>query len=118
MIGTVTDNARDYLNFVGFDKVLPVLKEALETRYRKGQTTDKLQQEIYQLTQECNENVQQFAGWLEFKYKCLICLYPDRYSLNILKERLFYGMTQHLRDSMKYLYKESETRYEQLLSAA
>ena len=52
--------------------------EALETRYGKGQTMDKLQQEFYQLTQERNESVQQFAGWLEFKYKRLICLYPDR----------------------------------------
>ena len=118
MIGSVTDNARDYLDFVGFDKDLPVLMEALETRYGKGQTTDKLQQEFYQLTQEQNESVQQFVGQLEFKYKRLICLYPDRYNLNILKERLFYGMTQHLRDSMRYLYKETETGYEQLLSAA
>ena len=118
MIGSVTDNARDYLDFVGFNKELPVLMEALETRYGKGQTTDKLQQEFYQLTQEWNESVQQFAGWLEFKYKRLICLYPDRYNLSILKERLFYGMTQHLRDSMRYLYKETETGYKQLLSAA
>ena len=118
MIGSVTDNVRDYLDFVGFDKELPVLMEALETRYGKGQMTDKLQQEFYQLTQEHNESVQQFAGWLEFKYKQLICHYPDRYNLNILKERLFYGMTQHLRDSMRYLYKETETGYEQLLSAA
>ena len=35
-----------------------------------------------------------------------------------MKERLFYGMTQHLRDLMRYLYKETETGYEQLLSAA
>ena len=118
MIGSVTDNVRDYLDFVGFDKDLPTLMEALETRYGKGQTTDKLQQEFYQLTQERNESVQQFAGQLEFKYKRLICLYPDRYNLNILKERLFYGMTQHLRDLMRYLYKETETGYEQLLSAA
>ena len=69
MIGSMTDNVRDYLNFVGFDKELPVLMEALEMRYRKGQTTDKLQQEFYQLAQECNESVQQFAGWLEVKYK-------------------------------------------------
>ena len=114
----MTDNAQDYPDFVGFDKDLPMLMEALETRYAKGQTTDKLQQEFYQLTQERNESVQQFAGRLEFKYKRLICLYPDRYNLNILKERLFYGMTQHLRDSMRYLYKETETGYEQLLSAA
>ena len=118
MTGSVTDSMRDYLDFVGFDKELPVLMEALETRYGKGQMTDKLQQEFYQLTQEHNESVQQFAGRLEFKYKCLICLYPDRYNLNMLKERLFYGMTQHLRDLMRYLYKESETGYEQLLSAA
>ena len=62
VIGSVTDNTRDYLNFVGFDKELPVLMEALETRYGKGQMTDKLQQEFYQLTHECNESVQQFAG--------------------------------------------------------
>ena len=86
MIGSMTDNMRDYLNFVGFDKELPVLMEALEMRYGKGQTTDKLQQEFYQLTQEHNESVQQFAGQLEFKYKCLICLFPDRYNLNILRD--------------------------------
>ena len=68
--------------------------EALESRYGKGQTTDKLQQEFHQLTQEQSKSVQQFAGQLEFKYKRLICLYPDRYNLSILKERLFYGMTQ------------------------
>ena len=62
MIGSVTDNVRDYLDFVGFDKELLVLMEALEMRYRKGQTTDKLQREFYQLTQERNESVQQFAG--------------------------------------------------------
>ena len=44
MIGSVTDNVRDYLDFVGFDKELPVLMEALEMRYGKGQMTDKLQQ--------------------------------------------------------------------------
>ena len=118
IIGAVTDRARDYLDFIGFDKKLPVLIEALETRYGKGQTTDKLQQEFYQLTQERNEQVQAFAGRLEFKYKRLINLYPGRYDLNILKERLFYGMTQHLRDSMRYLYKEPDTTYESLLSAA
>ena len=62
MIGSVTDNTQDYLDFVGFNKELPVLMEAFETRYGKGQMTDKLQQEFYQLTQERNESVQQFAG--------------------------------------------------------
>ena len=118
IIGAVTDRAHDYLNFVGFDKGLPVLIEALETRYGKGQTTDRLQQEFYQLAQERHEQIQSFAARLEFKYKKLINLYPGRYDLKILKERLFYGMTQHLRDSMRYLYKEVDTTYESLLSAA
>ena len=65
MIRPVTDNVRDYLDFVGFHKELPILMEALETWYGKGQTTDKLQQEFYQLTQERNESVQQFAALIK-----------------------------------------------------
>ena len=118
MIGSITDDARDYLDFIGFDKELPVLISALEEQYGKGETTDKIQQEFYQLIQDRNEQVQQFAGQLEFRYKKLVTSYPDRYNSNTLKERLFYGMTQHLRDSMRYLYKQPLTTYEQLLASA
>ena len=52
MIGSVTDNTQDYLDFIGFDKELSVLMDSLETRYGKGQMTDNLQEEFYQLTQE------------------------------------------------------------------
>ena len=117
MIGSITDDARDYLDFIGFDKELPVLISTLEERYGKGETTNKIQQEFYQLTQDRNEQVQQFAGRLEFRYKKLVTSYPDRYNSNTLKERLFYGMTQHLRDSMRYLYKQPMTTYEQLLAS-
>ena len=117
MIGSNTDDARDYLDFIGFDKDLTVLIAVLEEWYGQGQTTDKLQQEFYQLSQERNEQIQQFAGRLEFKYKKLVLLYPERYTPDILKERLFYGMTQHLRNSMRYLFKP-ETSYEELLSSA
>ena len=51
MIGSITDDARDYLDFIGFDKELNVLVEALKERYGKGETTDRIQQEFYQLTQ-------------------------------------------------------------------
>ena len=118
MIGSITDDARDYLDFIGFDKELPVLISTLEERYGKGETTDKIQQEFYQLTQDRNEQVQQFAGRLEFRYKKLVTSYPDRYNSNTLKEWLFYGMTQHLRDSMRYLYKQPSTTYEELLASA
>ena len=36
----------------------------------------------------------------------------------MLKERLFYGMTQHLRNSMRYLYKQPTTAYDELLQSA
>ena len=51
MIGSITDDTRDYLDFIGFDKDLTVLIAALEERYGQGQTTDKLQQAFYQLSQ-------------------------------------------------------------------
>ena len=107
MISSITDDARDYLDFIGFDKELPVLISTLEERYGKGETTDKIQQEFYQLTQDRNEQVQQFAGRLEFRYKKLVTSYSDRYNSNTLKEHLFDGMTQHLQDSMRYNLMES-----------
>ena len=118
MIGSVTDGAHDYLNFVGFQNSLTVLIDALERRYGKGQTTDKIQQQFYQLSQERGETVQEFAGRIETKYKKLIALYPGWYNPEILKERLLYRMTQHLRDSMRYLYKRPDTTYDELLLTA
>ena len=118
IIGSVTDAARDYLDFIGFDKDLDVIIRALERRYGKGQTTDRIQQEFYQLSQERNETIQQFAGRIELKYKKLVELYPGRYTEEMLKERLFYGMTQHLRNSMRYLYKQPTTVYDELLQSA
>ena len=118
IIGSVTDAARDYLDFIGFDKDLDVIIRALERRYGKGQTTDRIQQEFYQLSQEQGETIHQFAGRIELKYKKLIELYPGRYTEEMLKERLFYGMTQHLRNSMRYLYKQPTTAYDELLQSA
>ena len=87
-------------------------------RYGKGQSTDQIQQEFYQFSQERGETIQQFAGRMELKYKKLVELYPGRYTKDILKERLFYGMTQHLRNLMRYLYKKPDTKYEELMMSA
>ena len=55
---------------------------------------------------------------MELKYKKLVELYPGRYTKDILKEQMFYGMTQHLRNSMRYLYKKPDTTYEELMMSA
>ena len=55
---------------------------------------------------------------MELKYEKLVELYPRRYTKDILKERLFFGMTQHLRNSMRYLYKKPNTTYEEVMMSA
>ena len=74
--GAVTDGARDYLDFIGFENDLATIIDALDMRYGKGQSTDRIQQEFYQLSQEQGETIQQFAGRMELKYKKLVELYP------------------------------------------
>ena len=76
IIGAVTDGARDYLDFIGFENDLATIIDALDMRYGKGQSTDRIQQEFYQLSQEQGETIQQFAGRMELKYKKLVELYP------------------------------------------
>ena len=43
---------------------------------------------------------------------------PERYADDMsLKDRLFYGMHQHMKDSLQYLYTKPETSYADLLKA-
>ena len=86
IVGTVTDGAQDYLDFIGFENDLATIIDALDMRYGKGQSTDRIQQEFYQLSQEQGETTQQFAGQIELKYKKLVELYPGWYTKDILKE--------------------------------
>ena len=86
IVGAVTDGAQDYLDFIGFENDLTTIIDALDMRYGKGQSTDRIQQEFYQLSQERGETIQQFTGRMELKYKKLVELYPGRYTKDILKE--------------------------------
>ena len=67
IVGAVTDGARDYLDFIGFENDLTTIIDMLDMRYGKGQSTDRIQQEFYQLSQERGETIQQFAGRMELK---------------------------------------------------
>ena len=84
IVGAVTDGAQDYLDFIGFENDLII--DVLDMRYGKGQSTDRIQQEFYQLSQERGETIQQFAGRMELKYKKLVELYLGQYTKDILKE--------------------------------
>ena len=63
------------------------------------------------------ESINQFAGWVEQRFKRLRALYPGRYDHGQLKERVFQGMHPHLRDSMRFLYMKEEVGYEEFLAA-
>ena len=76
-----------------------------------------MQQDYYQLQQEKGEKIQHFAGRLETKYRKLEERFPKRYDHKQIKDRPFHGMNQHLRDSMRFLYKQEMVSYEDLLVA-
>ena len=59
-----------------------------------------------------------FAGRLEQLYCKLQERFPGKYDSKQLKDRLFYGMSQHLQDSMQFLYKKEDTSHEELLEAS
>ena len=68
------------------------------------------------MEQRKTESINQFAGWVEQRFKRLRALYPGRYDCNQLKERVFQGMHPHLRDSMRFLYMKEEVGYEEFLA--
>ena len=76
IVGAVRDGALDYLDFIGFENNLATIIDALDMRYGKGQSANRIQEEFYQLIQERGETIQQFAGRMELKYKKLVELYP------------------------------------------
>ena len=108
----------ELVGFVGYQADLGTILKAIEKHFGKKLTGDKLQQDFYQLSQERGEKVKTFAGRLEQLYWKLQDKYPEKYDIGQLKDCLFYGMSQHLRDSMRFLYKKEETSYEELLEAS
>ena len=118
LIHSVRGAARELVGFVGYQAELGVILKSLEKRFGKKLTGDKLQQDFYQISQDKGEKVKAFAGRLEQVYRKLQDKFPGKYDMKQLKDRLFYGMSQHLRDSMRFLYKKETTGYEELLEAS
>ena len=104
------------ISFLGFDANLDDILKKVEKRFGKQLSGDHLQQEFYQLSQDKNEKVRQFAGRLEQKYKYLKEKFPNKYQTKDLKDRLFHRMHPHIHESMRFLYKKAKVTYEELLS--
>ena len=118
VVNSVRGEARDLVEYIGFTAPLETILTKLEERFKKARSTDRLQYEFFQLGQDKGEGVQQYAGRLENQYKKLKLAFPHRYGDAQLKERLFFGMVAGLRNATRYVYKQAETTYEALLTAA
>ena len=62
LITSVRGEASELISFIGFSALVDSIIEAMDKRFRKRATSNKLQQEFYQLQQEKGERVQHFAG--------------------------------------------------------
>ena len=117
LITLVWGEASELMSFLGFNAPMETPLDAMEDRFGKKITRDRLQQDFYQLQQEKGEKVQHFAGRLEKAFKKLQDAFSERYERNQLKEHLFHSVNQQTRDSMRYLYDRESTTYEALLAA-
>ena len=105
LISSLRGGASAFIEYVGLDSPLDVMIDELVERYCITATHDTLVCEFHQLSQERNERIREFAGRIEKVFKKLQRQIPERYPDKVLlKDRLFHGMNQHLKDSLHYLY--------------
>ena len=112
IVRSVRGEARELMRFIGFRANLDTILIGIGERFGRGPSAGVLSAPARK-----GEKIQQFTSRLETKYRKLEEKFPDRYDHKQLKDRLFYGMHQHLRDSMRFLYKQESISYEDLLVA-
>ena len=103
---------------IGYDSSLAAMIDQLENRFSAKETTDILLQEFHQMMMSPKEKVHEFGDKLEYKIHLLQERCPGRYNMAQLKDRLFHGMTDKLRDSVRYLFTNPTVDFNQLLKAA
>ena len=69
LITLLQGKASKLIGFVGFGAPLGAILEAMDKRFGKRSTTDRLQQEFFQLQQEKGERIQHFASRLEKSFR-------------------------------------------------
>ena len=115
VIGSVRGAAPELLEFIGYGEEMSNILRYIKERFGQGPSKAKLQ-EFFLMEQRKTESINQFAGWVEQRFKRLRALYPGRYYHGQMKERVFQGMYLHLRDSVRFLYMKEEVGYEEFLA--
>ena len=118
LLSSVVGEAGEYLVFIGLDLDLDDILDKFQRRYGKRSSTDSLLRDYFQIQQQKGERVQGLAHRLERAFRRLSIEVPGVVSEETLKERLFHGMTQRLRDSMRFHFSLPDSTYESLLEAS
>ena len=119
LISSLRGPASEFVEYIGLTAPLDSIIKEMEERYVRTTPPDTLVCEFHQLHQEKKERVKEFAGRIEKLFKKLVDQLPERYpDRSLLKDRLFYGMQQHLRDSLRFMFQDPKCDYTQLLKAA
>ena len=79
LITSLHGEASELISFVGFGASLGAILEAMDKQFGKHLTTDRLQQEFFQLQQEKGERIQHFTSHLEKSFRKLQEAFPGRY---------------------------------------
>ena len=108
-----------FIEYVGLDSPLDVMIDELVERYCVTATHDTLFASFISCPRNETERIREFAGRIEKIFKKLRKQIPERYrDKTLLKDRLFHGMHQHLKDSLRYLFTQPVVTYSELLQAA
>ena len=114
VIVSVRGAAHELVEFIGYGEEMGDILKHIKDRFGQGPFRARLQKEFFLMEQRKTESTNQFAGWVEQRFKRLRALYPGRYDCNQL--RVFQGMHLHLRDSMRFLYMKEEVGCEEFLA--
>ena len=119
LISSLRGPASEFVEYIGLTSPLETIITKMEERYVRTAPPDTLVCEFHHLSQDKKERVKEFAGRIEKLYKRLVDQLPERYpDKGLLKDRLFYGMNQHLRDSLRFMFQDPKCVYTNLLKAA
>ena len=117
IVATVRDRAKMAIRAIGYGSSLDAMIRQIQDRFGLGVTVDILGQEFHKLMQQPKEKVGDFGGKLEYKFR-LLQKCPGHYVKDQLRDRLFHGMTDKLRDAVRFLYSQPDCSFTKLLRAA
>ena len=69
VIGSVRGAACELLEFIGYGEEMSDILKHIKERFGQGPSKAKLQKEFFLMEQRKTESINQFAGWIEQRFK-------------------------------------------------